>query len=167
VTGGRNPEMLAVAAKAKVPIILMHMRGTPRTMQRAPRYRDVVAEVKAYLQAAARSAQAAGVAPKNIVLDPGIGFGKTLTHNLRLIKDLDQLVQLGYPVLVGPSRKAFIGKLLQGLPAEQRDWGTAAAVSLSVAHGAHMVRVHEVKAMAMVCRVAGAIAQGRALGSGR
>ncbi len=164
VTGGRNPEMLRVMAQAKVPVVLMHMRGTPQTMQKAPRYHNVVAEVKASLKSAAQAALAAGVLPRNIILDPGIGFGKTLNHNLQLIRELGQLIRLGYPVLVGPSRKSFIGKLLGNLPPPQRDWGTAAAVSLSVAAGAHLLRVHAVSAMAMVSRVAAAITKGQAVG---
>ena len=125
--------MLPFCACERVPVVLMHMQGTPATMQAAPCYGDVVAEVTAFLDARARAAEAAGVARDAIVLDPGIGFGKTVAHNLALLADLDRLVALGYPVLVGVSRKGFIGQLLGGRPPTDRLFGTAAALALAVA----------------------------------
>jgi len=139
--------MFSSCARASVPIVLMHMQGTPATMQAEPRYGDVVGEVASFLSERAEAARAAGIAAEQIVLDPGIGFGKTVDHNCRLLRRLDALVALGYPVLVGVSRKGFIGRLLQGRDVEQRLFGTAAAVALAVAGGAKLVRVHDVAAV--------------------
>jgi dihydropteroate synthase len=162
IRGLDHPAMYQVAAAAKVPLIIMHMRGTPQTMQRAPRYADVVTEVRRALLAAARRAQAAGVPRRHIILDPGIGFGKTPRHNLQLLRGLPRLAAAGYPVLVGPSRKAFIAAVLGPLPPKERAWGTAAAVAWAVASGARFLRVHDVAEMRMVARVATAIRQGKA-----
>ena len=151
-----DPAMAGVIAGAGVPVILMHMQGTPQMMQDHPQYTDVVAEVVRWLQAAAVDAQARGIAAERICLDPGMGFGKRLAHNLRLLRHLDRLVETGYPVVVGPSRKSFLGEILQVGP-DERLMGTAAAVALAVAQGAAIVRVHDVKAMAHVVRTAGAI----------
>lgn len=158
VTAGRfDRGMLPLCAREGVPVVLMHMRGTPRTMQRAPRYRDVVESVRAFLLRRVAVARAAGVARERIVLDPGIGFGKTLKHNLQLLAHLGALVRLGYPVLVGVSRKGFVGQLCdQPVPAA-RDWGTAAAVALAIAAGARLLRVHHVEAMRDVAAVAAAV----------
>jgi dihydropteroate synthase len=148
VSAGRaDPAMFSSCARASVPIVLMHMQGTPATMQAEPRYGDVVGEVASFLSERAGAARAAGIAAEQIVLDPGIGFGKTVDHNCRLLRRLDALVALGYPVLVGVSRKGFIGRLLQGRDVEQRLFGTAAAVALAVAGGAKLVRVHDVAAV--------------------
>jgi dihydropteroate synthase len=154
VSAGRFDErMLPLCAAARVPVVLMHMRGTPRTMQRRPRYRDVVAEVIAFLVERVAAARQAGVRPRDIVLDPGFGFGKLPVHNFRLLRDLDRLVALGFPILVGPSRKGFIGQALGGVPPDARAFGTAAVVTLAVAAGAQLVRVHEVAAMRDAVRV--------------
>ncbi|MBN1595216.1 dihydropteroate synthase [candidate division FCPU426 bacterium] len=161
ITALRDPRMRALAARRRVPVVMMHMQGTPQNMQAAPRYREVVADVRRELLAAARKAEQAGVPRKNIILDPGIGFGKTAEHNLLLLQNLSVLVATGYPVLVGPSRKAFINAVLGGLPPSARTWGTAAAVSLAIAQGVRIVRVHDVKEMKMAALVAAAIAQGR------
>jgi dihydropteroate synthase len=148
VTAGRaDPAMFSSCARASVPIVLMHMLGTPATMQAEPRYGDVVGEVASFLEERARAARAAGIAAEQIVVDPGIGFGKTVDHNCRLLRRLDALVALGYPVLVGVSRKGFLGRLLDGRDAQQRLFGTAAAVALAVAGGAKLVRVHDVAAI--------------------
>jgi dihydropteroate synthase len=158
VSAGRmDPEMLPLCAREGVPVVLVHMQGTPETMQQAPHYTDVVTEVVAFLAARADAARAAGVASDAIVLDPGIGFGKTVAHNCRLVARLDLIVALGYPVFVGVSRKGFIGALLGGRPAAARFHGTAAAVALAVAGGARLVRVHDVAAMHDVVRVAEAV----------
>ena len=158
ISAGRDdPALLPICARAGVPVVLMHMQGTPVTMQERPHYTDVVAEVSAFLAARARAAMAAGVAREAIVLDPGIGFGKTVRHNCELLRRLDVVVGLGYPVLVGVSRKGFIGALCGGRPTEGRLVGTAAAVALAVAGGAHLVRVHDVAAMRDVVSVAEAV----------
>ena len=150
--------MVDVVAEAGVGLVLMHMQGTPETMQKAPRYDDVVAEVAQFLTERARWAIAHGVARDRIVLDPGIGFGKTLQHNLDLLANLHAFVHLEFPVLVGPSRKGFIGQLTDQA-VEARAWGTAAAVALAVEQGANILRVHDIGPMKDVVRVAVAIAQ--------
>ena len=149
--------MFSSCAAAGVPIVLMHMQGTPATMQAEPRYGDVVGEVASFLTERAAAARAAGIAPEGIVLDPGIGFGKTVDQNCRLIRRLDALVALGYPVLVGVSRKGFLGRLLGGRDVGARLFGTAAAVVLAVAGGAKLVRVHDVAAIHDVIVVAEAV----------
>jgi len=150
--------MVEVVAEAEVGLVLMHMQGTPETMQKAPRYDDVVGEVVQFLTERARWAIAHGVARDRIVLDPGIGFGKTLQHNLDLLANLHAFVHLEFPVLVGPSRKGFIGQLTDQA-VEARAWGTAAAVALAVEQGANILRVHDIGPMKDVVRVAVAIAQ--------
>ncbi len=161
VSAGRfDPAMLPLCARAGVPVVLMHMQGSPATMQDHPQYTDVVAEVAAFLAERAAAARAAGVSPDAIVLDPGIGFGKTVAHNCRLLRRLDALTALGYPVLVGVSRKGFIGQLLGGRPTDERLLGSAGAVALAVAGGARLLRVHDVGAMRDVVAVAEAVAGG-------
>ncbi len=141
---GGDPEMAATAAQSKAGLVLMHMKGQPRTMQANPVYGDVVKEVRDFLAQQAAQAQAAGVAPEAIVLDPGIGFGKNLEHNLALIRNLGALAELGYPVLLGASRKTFIGKLTgREIPGE-RLWGSLGVHILGAALGADIVRVHDV-----------------------
>jgi dihydropteroate synthase len=159
VSAGRlDPQMLATVAAAGVPIVLMHMRGTPRDMQEHPAYPgdDVVGAVVAFLDERAATARAAGVAADRIVLDVGLGFGKTTAHNLALVNGLDAVRALGYPVLVGPSRKRFVADVVGGDP-QDRVEGTAAAVALAVARGAAIVRVHDVGPMVRVVRMAEAI----------
>ena len=138
-----DPAMLPLAAECRAGIVLMHMQGTPATMQEAPKYGNVVREVAAFLAERAAAARAAGVAAHRILVDPGIGFGKRAEHNLALLAHLDALVALGFPVLVGPSRKAFLG-VLTGDPPEGRLAASLAAVVLAVARGACAVRVHDV-----------------------
>lgn len=152
-----DPAMAGVVASCGAGLVLMHMLGEPRTMQHDPHYRDVVAEVTAALAGWAAAAEAAGIARECIALDPGIGFGKTLEHNLALLHHLRSIVALGYPVLVGPSRKSFIGTAL-GLGLEDRLEATLAAVTWSVAQGAAVVRVHDVQAAARAARMTEAIA---------
>jgi dihydropteroate synthase len=160
VSAGRfDRAMLPLCARERVPIVLMHMQGRPATMQRRPRYRDVVRDVTDFLTRRAAAAREAGVAADAIVLDPGIGFGKTLAHNLELLAKLDVVANLGYPILVGVSRKGFIGALLDGAGPADRLHGTAAAVALAVAHGARILRVHDVAAMRDVVAVAAAVAR--------
>jgi dihydropteroate synthase len=158
VTGLRaDPRIADVARRRKLPLILMHMRGEPRTMQKAPFARDVVRDVAAGLRRAVAVARRAGVPKSQIVLDPGIGFGKSWPQNLELLERLPELAKLGFPLLLGTSRKSFISKILGGAAKEERSWGTAATVTASILGGAHIVRVHDVAEMAQVARVADAI----------
>jgi dihydropteroate synthase len=150
--------MVEIVAKAGAGLALMHMQGSPQTMQHAPHYDDVIGEVARFLAARARFAIERGVARNRIVLDPGIGFGKTLTHNLDLLANLHVLKELGYPLLIGPSRKGFIGQLTRQ-SVEARGWGTAAVVALAVEQGANILRVHDVAPMKDVANVAAALAE--------
>jgi dihydropteroate synthase len=144
VSAGRHdPRMLAVVAAHGAGLVLMHMQGSPETMQAAPAYGDVVAEVRAWLEARARAAEAAGVLPEAILVDPGIGFGKTLDHNLALLAGLEQLVGDGRPVLLGASRKSFLGRLT-GRAAADRLAGSLACVVRAREAGVAAVRVHDV-----------------------
>ncbi|MDR0771260.1 MAG: dihydropteroate synthase [Burkholderiales bacterium] len=146
------PEALAVVARSQAAVCLMHMRGAPRTMQEAPAYDDVVAEVKAFLSARASALEAAGVARERIVLDPGFGFGKTVAHNLALMQGLPELAALGYPLLAGWSRKSTLG-YLTGRAVEERLAASLAASLAAVAQGAALVRVHDVRETVDALRV--------------
>jgi dihydropteroate synthase len=158
VTGLRDdPRIADVARRRKLPLILMHMRGEPRTMQKQPFARNVVRDVAAGLRRAVAVARRAGVPKSQIVLDPGIGFGKSWPQNFELLERLPELAKLGFPLLVGTSRKSFIGKILGGAAKEERAWGTAATVTASILGGAHIVRVHDVAEMAQVAKVADAV----------
>ena len=138
--------MASLVAEAGCPVVLMHMLGEPKTMQREPRYDDVVREVKDFLAERADHAIRSGVEPENVVLDPGIGFGKTLEHNLELLYDLDAIVGLGFPVLLGASRKRFIGTITRTEEAKDRVFGTVATTVLGHERGATLFRVHDVRA---------------------
>jgi len=151
-----DPRLGEVVARAGAALIVMHMQGDPRTMQQAPHYDDLCGEVIAELTAGVERAKAAGVDCARLIVDPGIGFGKTLEHNLELLDRLDELAVLGRPILVGASRKAFIGRLLD-LPATARVEGTIAACCLAAVRGAHLVRVHDVGAVRRALRIADAI----------
>lgn len=140
-----DPTMASVVAEMEAGLILMHMKGTPRTMQKAPRYDDVVGEVCDSLQESIQTAEAEGVAAERIIIDPGIGFGKTTEHNIELLKRLTEFRSLNKPLLIGTSRKSFIGNVL-GLPVTERVEGTSATVCWAILHGADIVRVHDVKA---------------------
>jgi dihydropteroate synthase len=167
VAGLRDPELAGVCAEHGALLILNHMRGEPRSMQRAPYYEDVVREVARDLREEAAAAEGAGVARERIWLDPGIGFGKDpLRHNLPLLARLGELVELGYPVLVGPSRKAFIGRIT-GAGAEARLPGTLAAVAACVLAGARAVRVHDVAEARQAVDVAAAIRAAGPAGAGK
>jgi dihydropteroate synthase len=160
VSAGRDdPDLLGVVAEAKAPLVLMHMQGTPATMQDDPRYGDVVGEVEAFLQERCAAAEAAGVAPEQLAVDPGIGFGKRDEHNYALLGALPRLTRLGHPVLVGTSRKGFIGRALD-LPADERLEGTAATVVWAVERGARIVRVHDVAPMLRTVRMTEALMAG-------
>jgi dihydropteroate synthase len=167
VTALRNdPRIAEVARRRKLALILMHMRGKPRTMQKAPFARDVLRDVAKDLRHAVLVARRAGVAKSQIVLDPGIGFGKSFEQNCELLARLPEFARLGYPLLVGTSRKSFIGRMLEkselrsGAGAD-RIWGTAATVAASILQGSHIVRVHDVAEMAQVARVSDALASPR------
>jgi dihydropteroate synthase len=151
-----DSEMADVVAAEKAPVVLMHMQGTPRTMQLDPYYSDVVAEVRGFLARRVAFALERGIEREKIIIDPGIGFGKTLEHNLALLRGLPGLARVGQPLLVGVSRKGFIGKLLNAVPEERLEGSLAAAVAAVLA-GAHIVRVHDVKATREAIRVADAI----------
>jgi len=151
-----DPDMAALVAERGCPVCLMHMLGEPRTMQVDPVYDDVVAEVCDHLEERLAAALAAGVREEQVLLDPGIGFGKTLRHNLLLLRDLERIVALGRPVVLGTSRKRFIGALLDAGP-DQRAIGTAATTVLGVVKGAAVVRVHDVRPNVEALRVAQAV----------
>jgi dihydropteroate synthase len=156
-----EPRVAEVAAHSGVPLILMHIRGEPRTMQNGPFARDVMKDVTRGLRVSVAVARKAGVAKSQIILDPGIGFGKSYAQNYEVLQKLPQLAKLGYPLLVGSSRKGFLGATLardgKPAPAEERTWGTAATVTASILNGAHIVRVHDVAEMIQVARVADCI----------
>jgi dihydropteroate synthase len=169
-----DPRIAEVARRRKLPIILMHMRGEPRTMQKGPFAKDVIRDVLTGLRRAIALARRAGVAKTQIIIDPGIGFGKNYAQNLELLRRLPELSKLGYPLLVGTSRKSFIAHILRAQPqqaseadnriwgtaatvVDDRTWGTAATVAASIMQGAHIVRVHDVAEMVQVARVTDAI----------
>jgi dihydropteroate synthase len=155
-----DPAMAAVAADARLPVVVMHIQGEPRTMQAHPAYADLMTEIADYLQASTALAVAAGLPRDQVVLDPGFGFGKTPAHNLELVRRLRELTSYGQPVLLGPSRKATIGKVLGDLPPGERVEGTAAVVVAGILNGADIVRVHDVQPIARAARLADAIARG-------
>lgn len=151
-----DPAMAEVVAATGAGVVLMHMQGVPRTMQEAPAYDDVVGEVAEFFRERLRFCSGRGIGQDQIVLDPGIGFGKLLLHNLTLLGQLETFLPFGRPILVGVSMKSFIGQILDR-PVEQRSWGTAAAIALAVSHGAGILRVHDVRAMKEVVAMAAAI----------
>lgn len=150
------PGAVETVAELGVPVCLMHMQGTPRSMQQNPQYDDVVTDVRDYLQARAQACEAAGIQRQAILLDPGFGFGKNLDHNRRLLRELRSLEVLGYPLLVGMSRKSMIGAMLD-LPADQRLYGSLAAAVIAVREGARIVRAHDVRPTVEAITVAHAI----------
>jgi dihydropteroate synthase len=155
-----DPDMAAVAARAGVPVILMHLPGKPREIPAEPHYDDIVADIAAYFRVRIQAARDAGIADDHILLDPGIGFGKNASNNLEILRRLAEFKSLGYPIVVGASRKRFIGKVLGIDDPADRVEGTAATVALSIAAGADIVRVHDVRAMARVARMTDAIVRG-------
>ena len=160
ISAGRNdPDMFSLAAEKNAPLILMHMQGTPKTMQNNPHYKDLFSEIKEFFEERMRAAHDAGVPEDKIIIDPGIGFGKALSHNLALIRNLDFLNAMGKPICIGTSRKSFIGKILD-LPTQERLEGTIASCILSLLNGAHILRVHDVAAVKRAVRVAEAILTG-------
>ncbi len=154
-----DPNMAPVAARHDVPLILMHMKGTPENMQQNPHYRDLISEISQFLKDAIDRSVKAGVREELIIVDPGIGFGKTFDHNLEIIKKLEQFQSLGRPLLLGTSNKAFIGHILdKGV--DERDTGSMASVAAGVMNGAQMVRVHNVKMGVETVKVIDAIRRG-------
>ena len=151
-----DPRMAVLVAAERVPVVLMHMQRTPQTMQAEPCYKDVLREVQDFLMTQAQFAIAAGVEREDIIIDPGIGFGKTLDHNLTLLRGLPALSSMGHSLLLGASRKAFIGKIL-GVNAEERLEGSLAAAIAAVFGGAHIIRVHDVRETCRAIRVVDAI----------
>jgi dihydropteroate synthase len=152
-----DERMAQLATKQKVPVILMHMQGIPRTMQVEPKYENVVNEVLKFLLDKAKLAEKSGIPKERIFIDPGIGFGKTVEHNLKLLANIDKFVKTGYRVLIGPSRKWFIGKLTGKEDPTDRAFGTAAAVALCASAGVSIVRVHDVAKMIDVIKITNAI----------
>ena len=153
-----DSSMAQLVAETGVGVVLMHMQGTPQTMQQSPRYGNVVEEVMAFLQQRAQVAIACGVRSSQIVLDPGFGFGKLQEHNLRMLAEFDAFTTLGYPVLAGVSRKQFIGNVIRR-PVHEREFGNAGAVAVAVLKGAHIIRVHDVRAMKDTAMVVSAISR--------
>jgi len=149
--------MARVAAQHKVPVVIMHIQGTPAHMQKKPVYKSLIPEVMDYLREGIDIALKAGVREDMIIIDPGIGFGKTVDHNLEIINRLDEFTGFEKPILLGPSRKSFIGKLLGGLPVTERIEGTAAAIAIGISKGANIIRVHDIKEMSRISKIADAI----------
>lgn len=155
---GFDPQMAGVVETYRVPVILMHIQGTPRDMQVNPNYTNLLGDIHHFFEERLASAQNQGIAREKILLDPGIGFGKSFTHNLTLIKRLDYFQDLDRPMVLGTSRKAFIGKLTHQEPLN-RDWGTAATLAIGTWQGAHMVRVHNTEAARQVLAVIDALCE--------
>jgi len=159
ITALGDERMGTLAAKYGVPVVLMHIQGTPATMQNEPKYDDVVGEVRAFLLDRAKKAEKAGIPKERIFIDPGFGFGKTAEHNLLLLKNIGRFVDSGYRVLVGTSRKAFIGRITGKENPAERIFGTAATVALCAAAGVSIVRVHDVAEMSDVVKMVNAVSQ--------
>jgi dihydropteroate synthase len=162
VSGLRTDPLLAQLVKSRgAALILMHMRGAPRSMHKGPFARDVIRDIVQGLGASIGIARRAGIAESRLLLDPGIGFGKNYKQNFQILARLPELARLGYPLVVGASRKTFIGWALAGKgqvwPAEKREWGTAAAITTAILNGAHIVRVHDVNDMSQIARIADSI----------
>ncbi|MEJ2108872.1 MAG: dihydropteroate synthase, partial [Acidobacteriota bacterium] len=156
VTSFRDPLMGSVAAEFGAAVVLMHMRGTPMTMQKLPPSPDILADIDLWAQEAVARARNSGVSSDKIILDPGIGFGKTAEQNFEILRHLDRLIASGFPVLVGTSRKSFIGSVLKK-PSDELVLGTGASVAASIMMGAHIVRVHDVASMREIADVTDAI----------
>jgi dihydropteroate synthase len=159
VYGLRTPGMIDIAAEYDVPIVIMHMKGTPKTMQEKPTYKDVVSEIKEFFRERVSAALDGGVKKRNIILDPGIGFGKTLAHNVEILRRLPEFSKIGFPLMVGASRKRMIGELLN-LPPEERLEGSLAVGVYSILQGASILRVHDVRETVRAAKVADALARG-------
>jgi dihydropteroate synthase len=152
-----DTKMSEVVSEYKVPVVIMHIRGNPKDMQQNPVYEALIPEIMDYFRMGIKIATQRGISEDKIIIDPGIGFGKTFEHNLEIINNLREFTLLEKPILAGPSRKAFIGKILGGAPVTERLEGTAAVVAISIINGANMIRVHDVKEMVKVAKVADAV----------
>ena len=152
-----DQDMLSIVAKMQVPIILMHIRGNPQTMQTLTDYQDVVGEISLFLQARIDAALKLGIKKEYLIIDPGIGFAKDYAQNITILRNISQLKKMGYPVLIGTSRKSFIGKILDKNEPKERVWGTAGSCSYAITQGADILRVHDVAVMADVAKVTDAI----------
>lgn len=152
-----DKRMADVVARYGVGVVIMHIKGTPKDMQKNPVYKALIPEIMDYIREGIMIALKAGVAEDRIIIDPGIGFGKTVEHNLEILKRLDEFKGFEKPILIGPSRKSFIGNILGGLPVTERLEGTASAVAVGIFNGANIIRVHDVKEMVRVARIADAI----------
>ena len=158
ISGGTfDPEMLPTVANLGVPIVLMHIRGTPQTMQQLTDYQYLIGEIYQFLESRIAAAKACGIDKSKIIIDPGIGFAKKYNQSIEIIRRISEFRSLNCPILVGPSRKSFIGHILNQPDAKARVWGTAAACSAAIAGGADILRIHDVREMQDVCRVADAI----------
>jgi dihydropteroate synthase len=157
ITALADERMAQLAAQKQVPVVLMHIQGTPQTMQIEPKYKDVVAEVLDFLLDRAKRAEQSGIPKERIFIDPGIGFGKTVEHNLKLLANIEKFVKTSYRVLVGPSRKNFIGKITGKKNPADRIFGTAAAVALAASAGVSIIRVHDVAEMLDIVKIVNAI----------
>jgi len=155
----RGERMAELTAQAGVPVVIMHMQGTPGNMQDNPTYEDVITDIYDFLARRIEAAVTAGIEESQIIVDPGFGFGKTVDHNLEILRRLREFCSLGRPVLIGTSRKSTIGKVLDK-PSEERLWGTAATCAVAIANGANMIRVHDVTEMVQVARMTDAIMRG-------
>jgi dihydropteroate synthase len=157
ITGLRfDPEIKKVVAKYDVPVVLMHIQGTPKNMQESPKYENLLEDVKSYLSQSISIAEKAGIGEDKIIIDPGIGFGKTLNDNLMILKNLVEFKNLGRPVMIGVSRKSFIGKILD-LPTDERLEGSLASMAVAIMNGANILRVHDVKESKRVAKLVDAI----------
>ncbi|MEJ5251155.1 MAG: dihydropteroate synthase [Chthonomonadetes bacterium] len=154
---GFDPRMAEVVARTGALCCIMHIQGTPQTMQNNPQYDDVVRDISAYFEERLALAERAGIPREKVWLDPGIGFGKTVEHNLQILRRLREFTAFGLPILIGASRKSFIGRILGDLPPEERLEGTAATVAVAIMNGANAVRVHDVRAMVRVARMVDAV----------
>ncbi|MDJ0515832.1 MAG: dihydropteroate synthase [Trichodesmium sp. MO_231.B1] len=167
ISGGTyDDEMFSLVASLKVPIVLMHIRGTPKTMQKLTDYQDLIGEIYQFLQSRIEKAVRAGIERENIIIDPGIGFAKNYEQNLEILRNLSRFKSLNCPILVGLSRKSFIGQILNQPDAKQRAWGTAAGCVAAIAQSVDILRVHDVKEMSEVCRVADVIFRSQESGVG-
>ena len=155
-----DPDMPGVVSRNEVPVVIMHIKGTPENMQEDPIYGDLIEEIIEYFEESISIAEKAGIHDEKIIVDPGIGFGKTFEDNLEIINRLSEFKRLGKPVLIGTSRKAFIGKVLGDVPVGDRVEATAATVAISIMNGADIIRVHDVKEMQRVAKVSDAIKSG-------
>ena len=154
-TGLKDIDMARVVSQYRIPVVIMHMKGTPKTMQADPTYEDVVEEIKEFMRQRIKVAKEAGI--QEVIIDPGIGFGKTTEHNLQILKRLHEFQELGCPILIGTSRKSFIGNLTGGLPVTERLEGTLVSLAVAIMNGANIVRVHDVKETKRAIQVVDAI----------